>query len=90
MDKEFIENSKSAGGAPFLVVRKPDKYYPFAIYYGKLYFVTRIDPYRIPNIQEVLSQLRLGKYFQVHYLVSEVWQIEMDSREKEKTAFNAP
>lgn len=90
LDKDIIEHSKSPWGSPALLVQKPDGSYRFVIDYRKLNSATRIDPYPLPNIEETLSQLGSAKYFSVIDLASGFWQIEMDARDSEKTAFNTP
>lgn len=88
--KGIIEHSTSPWGAPALLVEKPDGSYRFVVDYRDLNRVTRVDPYPLPNIQETLSQLGSARRFTVVDMTSGYWQIEMDSRDREKTAFNTP
>lgn len=90
LENDIIEHSTSPWGAPALLVRKPDGSYRFVVDFRDLNKVTRVDPYPLPNIQETLSQLGNAKFFTVVDMSSGYWQIEMDERDKEKTAFNTP
>lgn len=90
LQNDVIEHSTSPWGAPALLVQKPDGSYRFVVDFRDLNKVTRIDPYPIPNIQETLSQLGNAKFFTVVDMASGYWQLEMDERDKEKTAFNTP
>lgn len=88
--KGIIELSKSPCGSPALLVEKPDGMFQFVVDYRKLNSVTRIEPYPVPNYQETLSQFGAVKYFSAVNVASGVWQIEMDSGDKEKTAYQKP
>lgn len=90
IDKGIVEHSKSPWGAPALLVEKPDGSFRLVIDYRRLNSVTRIDPYPLPQVQETLSQLGSAKYFTVVDLASGFWQIEMDPKDVDKTAFNTP
>lgn len=90
VEKGIVEPSKSPWGAPALLVEKSDGSFRLVVDYRKLNAVTRVDPYPIPDIQETLAQLGSAGYFSVVDLASGFWQIEMDSTDKAKTAFNTP
>lgn len=90
LEADIIQHSTSPWGAPALLVEKPDGSYRFVVDYRDLNKVTRIDPYPLPNVQETLAQLGNAKYFTVVDMASGYWQIEMEPRDREKTAFNTP
>jgi len=48
------------------------------------------DAYPLPNITEILDQLRSAKYFSVFDLASGFHQIKMDEAHAHKTAFSTP
>lgn len=89
-EEGIVEPSKSPWGAPALLVEKPDGSSRLVVDYRRLNAVTRVDPYPIPDIQETLAQLGSARYFSVVDLAAGFWQIEMDPRDKNKTAFNTP
>lgn len=49
--------------------------------------ITKKDSYPIPRIDEMLEAVSGSKWFSVVDLKSGFWQVELDSRDKEKTAF---
>ncbi|UYV70530.1 K02A2.6-like [Cordylochernes scorpioides] len=59
----------------------------FCVDYRKLNDVTVKDVYPIPRIDEVLDTLQGSKYFSAIDLKSGYWQVEVEEKDKEKTAF---
>ncbi|UYV69343.1 K02A2.6-like, partial [Cordylochernes scorpioides] len=57
------------------------------LFIAKLNDVTVKDVYPIPRIDEVLDTLQASKYFSAIDLESGYWQVEVDEKDKEKTAF---
>ena len=60
------------------MVRKKDRDLRICIDYRKLNDITKMDPYPIPLIHEMLDRLGGAKYFSVIDLASGYWQIDMD------------
>ncbi|WP_316399456.1 reverse transcriptase family protein [Bradyrhizobium sp. 33ap4] len=58
--------------------------------YRKLNNVTKKDVYPLPRIDDTLDRLRHSTYFSSMDLKSGYWQIEVDERDREKTAFVTP
>ena len=91
MEKQgVIEPSNSPWSAPIVQVKKADGLIRICIDYRKLNAITKTDPYPLPNIQETLDQLGSAKYFTALDLASGYWQIDMDTEDREKTAFTIP
>lgn len=58
--------------------------------YHTLNKVTQRDVYPFPRIDDSLDHLRLARYFSSMDLRTGYWQIEVDERDREKTAFVTP
>ncbi|UYV83281.1 PRKCI [Cordylochernes scorpioides] len=83
----IIRPSSSPWSFPVILVKKRDGKYRFCVYYRKLNEVTVKDVYPIPRIDEVLDTLQGSKYFSAIDLKSGYWQVEVEEKDKEKTAF---
>ncbi|UYV81689.1 K02A2.6-like, partial [Cordylochernes scorpioides] len=83
----IIRPSSSPWSFPVILVKKRDGNYRFCVDYRKLNDVTVKDVYPIPRIDEVLDTLQGSKYFSAIDLKSGYWQVEVEEKDKEKTAF---
>ena len=83
----IIEPSSSAWSAPIVLVTKKDGSIRYCIDYRKLNEVTQKDSYPLPRIDDSLDALRGSQWFSCLDLASGYWQVTMDSKDKEKTAF---
>ena len=88
----IIEPSHSPWGAPCILVRKPlenGKPQPprFVVDYRGLNAVTKGDGYPIPNVSNILDAISGGKFFAKLDLASGYWQVPVNPKHKEKTAF---
>ncbi|UYV75151.1 K02A2.6-like [Cordylochernes scorpioides] len=83
----IIRPSSSPWSFPVILVKKRDGKYRFCVDYRKLNDVTVKDVYPIPRIDEVLDTLHGSKYFSAIDLKSGYWQVEVEEKDKEKTAF---
>ena len=90
IEQGIIEPSCSPWQSPVVLVRKPDNSLRFCVDYRKLNEVTTKDSYNIPNITESLDCLSGAKYYCSLDLASGYWQVEMNTEDKEKTAFSTP
>lgn len=90
LEDDIIQPSSSPWSSPVVVVRKKDGTLRFCVDYRKLNSVTKKDTYPLPRIDDSLDRLRRAKYFSSIDLRSGYWQIEVDERDREKTAFVTP
>ncbi|UYV75188.1 K02A2.6-like, partial [Cordylochernes scorpioides] len=83
----IIRPSSSPWSFPVILVKKRDGKYRFCVDYRKLNNVTVKDVFPIPRIDEVMDTLQGSTYFSAIDLRSGYWQVEVEERDKEKTAF---
>ncbi|UYV64999.1 K02A2.6-like [Cordylochernes scorpioides] len=87
LEEGIIRQSSSPWSFPVILVKKRDGKYRFCVDYRKLDEVTVKDVYPIPRIDDVMDTLQGSKYFSAIDLKSGYWQVEIEERDKEKTAF---
>lgn len=87
---DVIEPSQSPWASPVMLVKKRDNTLRFCVDYRRLNKVTRKDVYPLPRIDDALDRLCNARYFSSMDLKSGYWQVEVDERDREKTAFITP
>lgn len=87
LEKDIIRPSSSPWSSPIVLVKKKDGTIRFCIDYRKLNAITIKDAYPIPNIQESLEMLSGACWYSTLDLASGYWQVSMDDKDREKTAF---
>ncbi|XP_076285579.1 uncharacterized protein LOC143211634 [Lasioglossum baleicum] len=90
-----ITPSNSPYNSPLWIVpKKPDaqgnKRWRMVIDFRALNEKTISDKYPLPQITEILDRLGGAKYFSIFDLASGFHQIEMDPKDRQKTAFTTP
>ena len=83
----IIEESDAAGGAPALLVQKPDKSWRLVINYIELNKICKKRCYPMPNVDDYITALRGYSYYTILDLAHGYFQIELGKDEREKTAF---
>ena len=79
--------SESPWASPVVMARKKDGTWRFCVDYRKLNNVTKKDSYPLPNIDDTFDALVGTRYFSAIDLASGYWQVEMEPRDIQKTAF---
>ena len=87
LEKKVMEPSKSPWASPIVLVQKKDGTTRFCADYQKLNDVTRKDAYPLPRIDTTLDTLAGSKWFSTLDLLSSYWQVELEERARQKTAF---
>ena len=82
-----IEPATSPWASNVVLVRRSDNTYRFCVDYRALNSRTEPDSYPLPRIDSCLDALGGAKYFSTLDLRSGYWQVPMDPKSSEKTAF---
>lgn len=93
LDQGIIKHSSSPYNSPIWVVPKKEdkvgnKEWRIVIDYRKLNAITKDDRYPIPIIDDILDKLGRANYFTTLDLTKGFYQIEVDPKDREKTAFS--
>ena len=87
LDANIIRRSRSPWSFPVVIVDKKDGSKRFCVDFRKLNQITKKNSYPLPLIDDILALLGNAKFFSSLDLKSGYWQVLMDERDKEKTAF---
>ncbi|UYV68116.1 hypothetical protein LAZ67_5003095 [Cordylochernes scorpioides] len=87
METKIIRPSSSPWASPVILVRKKDGSLRFCVDYRRLNKITKKDVYPLPRIDDALDTLSGSRYFPTMDMRSGYWQIEVDDKDREKTAF---
>lgn len=87
---DVIEPCESAWSSPVLIVTKKNGQPRFCLDSRKLNAVTKKDAYNLPYVSEILDNLRDAKYLSSVDLSKAFWQIPIEPKDRDKTAFYVP
>jgi len=87
LEAGIIRRSRSPWSFPVVVVDKKDGCKRFCVDFRQLNKITKPISYPLPVIDDILARLGEAKYFTTLDLKSGYWQVLMDERDREKTAF---
>ena len=90
LDAGIIRETSSPYASPIVLVRKKSGSLWLTVDYRKLNQKTIKDAYALPRIDDAFSCLSGAKWFSVMDLKSGYYQVEMESSDREKTAFVCP
>ncbi|CAK1588576.1 unnamed protein product [Parnassius mnemosyne] len=83
-----IEPSSSPWCSLVVLVEKKDGTMRFCVDYRRLNDVTKKHSYSLPRIEDTLNVLTGVKWFSTLDLKSGYWEVEIDPKDKDKTAFS--
>ena len=90
MKKGIIRESTSPYSASIVMVNKKTGDRRMCIDYRDLNAKTKKNSYLIPKQIEIFASFQGAQWFTSLNLASEYWQVGMDEKDKEKTAFITP
>lgn len=90
LEGRIITESSSPWATPIVMVKKEDGSWGFCVDYRNLNSVTHKDVFPLRRIEETLISLTKAEWFSTQDPASGYWQIEVDPKDCEKTAFTTP
>lgn len=90
LENEIIEPSNSAWSSPVCLVPKKDGTYRFCVDYRQLNSVTKKDAYPLPNVSNILDNLRDAKFLSSLDIKAAFHQVMVKESSREYTAFTVP
>lgn len=90
LEADVVRPSSSPWSSPIVLVRKKDGSIRFCVDYRQLNQVTRKDSYPLPRVEEALTSLKKARWYSTLDLAAGYWQVKVDDKDIEKTAFTTP
>ncbi|KAL1276908.1 hypothetical protein QQF64_023581 [Cirrhinus molitorella] len=86
----IIRESFSPWATPIVLVQKKSGAWRFCVDYRKLNSVTKKDAFPLPRIEDSLTSLTRAEWYSTLDLAGGYWQVRLDEKDREKTAFTTP
>ncbi len=90
LDNEIFEPATSPWSSPTVLAKKKDGTLRFCVDFRRVNKVTKKDVHPLPRIDDTLDTLSGARCWSTIDLASGYWQVEVDSADREKTAFATP
>lgn len=90
LEAGIIEPSYSEWSNPVVMVKKPNGKYRFCLDFRKVNDVSKKDAYPLPHMNSILDKLRAARYISTIDLSQAYFQIPLERRSREITAFSVP
>lgn len=90
LEQGVIEPSKSGYAANSRIIRKKNGQGRLVINYIPLNAVTHRDSYALPHVMDILGAIQGKQYFSSMDCTQGFYQIDVDPRDRHKTAFSTP
>ena len=90
LDRDIIKPSDSPWSSPVVLVKKKDNTWRYCVDYRRVNSVTRRDAKAMPDYQTDLPFLAGAQFFSTIDFQAGYWQLEVEPKDREKTAFTTP
>ena len=90
LSRGIVEPSQGPWSSPIVLVKKKDGSTRFCVDFRKVNDLTQKDAQPLPRIDDTLDSMGEACYFSTLDLASGYWQVAVDPRDREKTAFATP
>ena len=90
LNQGVIQPSCGPWASPIVLVKKKDGSYRFCVDYCKLNSITKKDAHPLPRVDDLSDALHGSCLFSTLDLRSGYWQVSVDPKDREKTAFVTP
>lgn len=87
LEKGIIEPSNSPWASAYVLARKKNGEYRLCVDFRRLNAVTKKCAYPLPHVDDCIEKLAGKKYFSLLDFNSGFWQLRMEEKSKEMTAF---
>ena len=90
IEQKLVEPSNSAWSSPVVMARKSNGTYRLCIDFREINRVTKKDDYPLPPMTNILDKLQKANYISTIDLDQAFYQVPLDEKSKELTAFTVP
>ena len=87
LDKGFIVPSESLWASPIVTVRKPNGKIRLCVDFKRTNAITRPAPFFMPRVEEIVEDVGQSKFISTMDLAKGYYQVLMEPKDQEKTAF---